>query len=112
MSEPKTYTAKDIERYHRGEMSAAEMHLLEKAALDDPALADMLEGYAFTTTASADLHNLQKKVAAAHRAGRKRRRYVFRSAVAADCRTVRADRRWRMAGLSNTFIQQHFSGGK
>ena len=62
MSEPKTYTAKDIERYHRGEMSAAEMHLLEKAALDDPALADMLEGYAFTTTASADLHNLQKRL--------------------------------------------------
>ena len=62
MSEQKSYTAKDIERYHRGGMSAAEMHLLEKAALDDPVLADMLEGYAFTATPSADLQSLQKRL--------------------------------------------------
>lgn len=62
MNSPKTYTAKDIERYHRGEMSAAEMHLLEKTALDDPALADMLEGYALTSTSSADLQNLHKRL--------------------------------------------------
>lgn len=62
MSSPKTYTAKDIERYHRGEMSSAEMHLLEKAALDDPALADMLEGYTFTATPSADLQNLHERL--------------------------------------------------
>lgn len=62
MSEPKTYTVQDIERYHRGEMPAAEMHLLEKAALDDPALADMLEGYRSTTTASADVNALKARL--------------------------------------------------
>jgi hypothetical protein len=62
MSEPKTYTATDIERYHRGEMSVAEMHLLEKAALDDPMLADMLEGYRFTSTPVADLESLQNNL--------------------------------------------------
>lgn len=62
MNETKTYTANDIERYHKGEMSAAEMHLLEKAALDDPSLADMLEGYAYATTPAADLASLQQKL--------------------------------------------------
>jgi len=31
------------------------MHALEKAALDDPFLADALEGYLYTTTASDDI---------------------------------------------------------
>jgi len=39
-----TYTASDIEKYLRGELSTPEMHALEKAALDDPFLADALEG--------------------------------------------------------------------
>jgi TonB family protein len=34
----------DIEKYLRGELSPAEMHALEKRALDDPFLADALEG--------------------------------------------------------------------
>jgi TonB family protein len=34
----------DIERYLRGEMTAAEMHELEKAALTDPFLSEALEG--------------------------------------------------------------------
>lgn len=62
MSEPKTYTASDVERYHRGEMPPAEMHLLERAALDDPFLADMLEGYRFTSSAAADLQSLQNRL--------------------------------------------------
>jgi hypothetical protein len=41
----KTFTTTDIERYHKGLMSAKERHVLEKAALDDPFLADALEGY-------------------------------------------------------------------
>lgn len=61
------YTAKDIDRYHRGELSAAEMHALEKAALDDPFLADALEGYVFTQTATEDItalkEQLQKRIA-------------------------------------------------
>lgn len=39
------YTAGDIERYLSGRMSAIEMHALEKAALDDPFLAEAMEGY-------------------------------------------------------------------
>ncbi len=41
----KKYTAADIEKYHQRQLSAKEMHELEKAALDDPFLADALEGY-------------------------------------------------------------------
>lgn len=39
------YTLEDIQRYLSGSMSAPEMHALEKAALNDPLLADALDGY-------------------------------------------------------------------
>ena len=42
----KNYNAADIEKYHKGLLSSKERHALEKAALDDPFLADALEGYA------------------------------------------------------------------
>jgi hypothetical protein len=38
------YSASDIEKYRKGELSAREMHELERAALEDPLLADALEG--------------------------------------------------------------------
>jgi TonB family protein len=38
------YTREDLLRYIAGQMPAAEMHALEKAALEDPFLADALEG--------------------------------------------------------------------
>ena len=41
---PYYYTAGDLERYVSGQMSREEMHRLEKAALDDPFLAEALEG--------------------------------------------------------------------
>lgn len=62
MSEPKIFTVTDIERYYRGEMTAAEMHRLEKAAMDDPILADMLDGYRHTVKPSADLLHLQQRL--------------------------------------------------
>jgi hypothetical protein len=62
MNESKVYTAADIERYHCGEMTPAEMHRLESAALDDPMLADALEGYLHTANASSDLIILQEKL--------------------------------------------------
>ena len=62
MSEPIKYTATDIQRYHSGQLSPAERHALEKAALDDPFLADALEGYAFAQTPSADLSMLQQRL--------------------------------------------------
>lgn len=39
------FTAEDIRRYLKGQMSAEEMHAIEIAALDDPFLADAIEGY-------------------------------------------------------------------
>lgn len=43
-------------------MSPGEMHALEKAALEDPFLADALEGYANTNTASADMSELSDRL--------------------------------------------------
>ena len=57
------YTAQDIERYHAGHMSVQEMHALEKAALDDPFLADALEGYKFTQTPAEDVAVLKELLA-------------------------------------------------
>src|SRR3982750_11256 len=56
--------AQEIERYHQNLLSASERHALEKAALDDPFLADALDGYAHTSTASADLLELEQRLAA------------------------------------------------
>ncbi len=39
-----TYTLEDIRRYLDGRMSTGEMHALERAALDDPFLADAVDG--------------------------------------------------------------------
>lgn len=41
----KSFSADDIERYHHGLVTAAERNALEKAALEDPFLADALEGF-------------------------------------------------------------------
>jgi TonB family protein len=59
----RNYTAGDIEKYRKGLLSAKEMNELEKAALDDPFLADALEGYGATpVNISADLSELEKKL--------------------------------------------------
>lgn len=39
------YTARDIEQYLAGKMSPMQMHAMEKAALNDPFLAEAMEGY-------------------------------------------------------------------
>jgi hypothetical protein len=55
------YTAADIEKYHKGLLSSKEMHEMERAALDDPFLADAIEGYRTTSVnASADVAGLEK----------------------------------------------------
>jgi TonB family protein len=59
----KKYTAADIEKYHKGLLSPREMNDLERAALDDPFLADALEGYGATeVNVSSDLAELGKKL--------------------------------------------------
>lgn len=40
------YTAEDIEHYFSGKLLPVQMHAIEKAALDDPFLAEAMEGYA------------------------------------------------------------------
>jgi len=58
----KNYTAGDIEKYHKGLLSPKEMNELEKAALDDPFLADALEGYAAPVNIPSDLSELRNKL--------------------------------------------------
>lgn len=61
-SKNRSFTARDIERYHAGEMEPRERHALERAAMDDPFLADALEGYVYTDHASADLQLLRDRL--------------------------------------------------
>jgi hypothetical protein len=59
----KDYSAADIEKYHRGLLSPKEMNDLEKAALDDPFLADAIEGYTDRAVhMSSDLAQLKKRL--------------------------------------------------
>ena len=58
----KVYTAADFERYYSGQMSDAEMHALEKSALEDPFLADALEGYSYTKTPVHDVAELKERL--------------------------------------------------
>lgn len=56
------YTAADIEKYWKGQLNTSEMHLLEKAAMDDPFLADALEGYQHSSHPSDEVENLHRKL--------------------------------------------------
>ena len=56
------YTAADIEKYWNGKLSAAEMHAFEKAAMDDPFLADALEGYKNVRLPDERLDQLKEKL--------------------------------------------------
>lgn len=62
MSQHYTYTAADFERYHSGKMSVQEMHDLEKAAMEDPFLAEALEGYVHSATPVKDVNELREKL--------------------------------------------------
>lgn len=65
------FNASDIEKYHKGLLSAAERHQMEKAALEDPFLADALEGYAFAgDQLPSDLSELSQKITKAASAGK------------------------------------------
>ncbi|GHN00206.1 collagen-binding protein [Cytophagales bacterium WSM2-2] len=64
----------DIIRYRNGEMSAQEMHALERKALNDPFLADALEGIENISAENlaSDIEELNRKIA-----GEKRRSLLF-----------------------------------
>jgi len=56
------YTAADIEKYWNGKLSPAEMHAMEKAAMDDPFLADAMEGYKNESLADSELDSLKERL--------------------------------------------------
>ena len=58
----KKYSAADIEKYWKGQLSRSEMNALEKAALDDPFLADALEGYQHTSSVTGDIVLLNQRL--------------------------------------------------
>jgi hypothetical protein len=58
----KDFNAGDIQRYHSGQMPDMERHALEKAALEDPFLADAIDGYQHTKTPVTDIQELQLRL--------------------------------------------------
>jgi hypothetical protein len=64
----KHYSADDIQKYVGGELSAQDMHDIEKAALDDPFLADAIEGFENSmkqhgnSSINADVNDLKKRL--------------------------------------------------
>lgn len=65
MDDALKYTAEDINLYLAGKLSPAQMHALEKAALNDPFLADALEGiklYDNTGGFEADVDELRSRL--------------------------------------------------
>lgn len=57
------FTAEDIRKYHEGKLSRAQMHAMERASLEDPFLADALEGYAVEeVNVPADLDELKARL--------------------------------------------------
>jgi hypothetical protein len=57
-----TYSVKDFTQYHAGEMSAEEMHAIERAALEDNFLSDALEGYSQTSNIDKNLTEINEKL--------------------------------------------------
>jgi hypothetical protein len=51
-----SYSFDDIRRYRQGQMSRDEMHAFEKASVEDPFLADALEGYMESDMSLAEEH--------------------------------------------------------
>lgn len=65
----KQYTAEDIVRYHQGLLTPQEMHQMERAALEDPFLADAMDGYTHAQQPREDVAALRQELA--RRTGRK-----------------------------------------
>lgn len=56
MADMQTYGHRDIQRYLQHKMTQQEMYNFEKALMDDPFLADALEGYSLSDAALAGKH--------------------------------------------------------
>lgn len=66
----KNYTAADIEKYHAGKLTPAERNALEKAALEDPFLAEALEGYVYAKSPADDIAELHHRLAERNKGGK------------------------------------------
>jgi hypothetical protein len=60
----KTWSEAEIRMYLNGELSPRDRHELERAALDDPFLADALEGFISTAPPDSGLDDLRSRLAA------------------------------------------------
>lgn len=58
----KKYNAIDFARYHSGAMLPDEMHALEQAALEDPFLADALDGYVYSKDYEKELSEIRMQL--------------------------------------------------
>ena len=68
------YSAEDIQRYLDGKMDQAGMHALEKAALEDPFLADAIDGFRdMRPNIKEDIMEMQNKLSEKKQEERKRR---------------------------------------
>jgi TonB family protein len=56
------YSIDDIRRYWSGALSHAEQHAMERAALDDPMLADAMDAFEHQAANSADLDDLRQRI--------------------------------------------------
>ncbi|HWB91700.1 MAG TPA: carboxypeptidase-like regulatory domain-containing protein [Puia sp.] len=65
------WSTTDVQKYLRGELPPAEMHRLEKLALDDPFLADALEGLHTHAPVDKDLAELRSRLDARVAPGKK-----------------------------------------
>jgi cytoskeletal protein RodZ len=68
------YSAEDIQRYLDGKMDPAGMHALERAALEDPFLADAIDGFReMRPNLKEDIMEMQNKLSEKKQEDRKRR---------------------------------------
>jgi len=111
------YSAADIEKYWRGELSATEQHAMEKAALEDPFLADAMEGYEEKAQLSqpvmaADNNELRKRLV--ERVGEKQSarviKYGWWKVAAAAIVLIGAG--WLYSGISNKARQETVATNK
>jgi hypothetical protein len=76
-----SYSASDIQHYLEGKLSPAEMHALEKAAMDDPLLSDALEGMEWNgrqqNIFASDMEELRKRLQERIRQQKRNRIFPF-----------------------------------
>ena len=99
------YSASDIQKYLRGELSAPEMHRMERAALEDPFLSDALEGmeihqsHPSSPSLAQDLDELQQRLD--RRIGKEEQRGIVVPMVPSPKKDTRRARLypWRIAAV-------------